>query len=47
VVTTDQEALAAGAQSIQAPVQQEGETDRRAGLQLPTGTTFWLATQVG
>ena len=38
-------ALAAGATSLQEPVQKE-DADRRAGVSDPGGTTWWIATQV-
>ncbi len=43
---TYQKALAAGGTSVQEPVQKD-DPDRRAGVQDPTGNTWWIATQVG
>lgn len=39
-------ALAAGAESVQAPVKKDDE-DRRAGVKDAGGTTWWIATRVG
>lgn len=39
-------ALAAGGESVQAPVQKD-DPDRRAGVKDPAGNIWWLATQVG
>ncbi len=39
-------ALAAGATSVQEPVQKEDE-DKRGGVKDAGGTTWWIATQVG
>jgi PhnB protein len=39
-------ALAAGAKSVQEPVQKD-DADKRGGVTDPGGTTWWLATQVG
>ena len=39
-------ALAAGASSVQEPVQKEDE-DKRGGVQDPGGTTWWISTRVG
>ena len=41
-----QRALAAGGQSIQEPVQQQGDPDRRGGVKDPSGNTWWIATQI-
>jgi uncharacterized glyoxalase superfamily protein PhnB len=46
VDATYQRALAAGGVSVQAP-QQQGDPDRRGGVQDPAGNTWWIATQVG
>jgi len=40
-----QQALAAGAVSIQKPVQKEDE-DKRGGVKDASGTTWWIATKV-
>jgi uncharacterized glyoxalase superfamily protein PhnB len=45
VDATYHKALAAGAVSVQAPMKKD-DPDRRAGIQDPTGNTWWLATQV-
>jgi uncharacterized glyoxalase superfamily protein PhnB len=37
-------ALAAGAESVQAPVRKE-DADRRAGVRDTNGTTWWIGTQ--
>lgn len=39
-------ALAAGAESVQEPVQKD-DPDRRGGVKDPGGTTWWIATKVG
>lgn len=39
-------ALAAGAESIQEPVQKEDE-DKRGGVRDAGGTTWWIATRIG
>lgn len=39
-------ALAAGGTSVQEPVQQKGDPDRRSGVKDPKGNTWWIATQV-
>lgn len=41
-----QRALAAGASSVQEPVQREDE-DKRCGVLDPGGTTWWISTRVG
>lgn len=46
VDTTYRRALDAGGVSVQEP-QQQGDPDRRAGVQDPAGNTWWIATQVG
>ena len=46
VDATYRRALAAGGISVQAP-QQQGDPDRRGGVQDPAGNTWWIATQVG
>lgn len=46
VDATYQKALAAGAVSIQAPAQKD-EPDKRGGVQDASGTTWWIATQIG
>jgi PhnB protein len=43
---TYRRALAAGAESVQEPVQKDDE-DRRGGVKDPGGTTWWIATRVG
>jgi PhnB protein len=43
---TYRRALAAGAESVQEPVQ-KGDEDKRGGVQDPGGTTWWIATRVG
>lgn len=42
---TYRQALQAGAESVQAPVQKEDE-DKRGGVKDAGGTTWWIATQV-
>jgi PhnB protein len=39
-------ALAAGAESVQEPMQ-KGDEDRRGGVKDPGGTTWWIATRAG
>ena len=39
-------ALAAGAESVQAPMQKEDE-DKRGGVKDAGGTTWWISTQIG
>lgn len=39
-------ALTAGGVSVQAPVQREGEPDKRGGVKDPGGNTWWISTQV-
>ncbi|MEO1293618.1 MAG: VOC family protein [Pseudomonadota bacterium] len=46
VDTVYAKAVAAGARSVQAPVQKD-DPDRRAGVQDPSGTTWWIATRQG
>lgn len=41
-----QRALAAGAVSIQEPLKQAGDEDRRGGVKDAGGTTWWIATQI-
>ncbi|MBI1317560.1 MAG: VOC family protein [Candidatus Hydrogenedens sp.] len=41
-----QRALAAGAESLQEPLQKD-DPDRRCGVTDPGGTTWWIATQMG
>jgi uncharacterized glyoxalase superfamily protein PhnB len=41
-----QRALAAGAESVQAPVKKD-DPDKRGGVKDLGGTTWWIATQVG
>lgn len=43
---TYRRALAAGAESIQEPVQKQDE-DKRGGVKDAGGTTWWIATRVG
>lgn len=40
------QALAAGATSVQAPVQ-KGDEDKRGGVKDAGGTTWWIATRMG
>ena len=46
VDVTYKRALAAGATSVQEPVQKEDE-DKRGGVKDAGGTTWWIATRVG
>ena len=46
VDATYQRALAAGAQSVQAPVKKD-DPDKRGGVKDAGGTTWWIATQLG
>lgn len=46
VDATYQRALAAGAESVQAPVKHD-DPDKRGGVKDAGGTTWWIATQVG
>jgi uncharacterized glyoxalase superfamily protein PhnB len=46
VDATYRRALAAGAASVQEPVQKQDE-DRRGGVKDRGGTTWWIATRVG
>jgi uncharacterized glyoxalase superfamily protein PhnB len=46
VDATYRRALAAGATSLQAPVQ-KGDEDKRGGVKDSGGTTWWIATRVG
>ena len=46
VDTTYSRALAAGATSVQAPVQ-KGDEDKRGGVKDAGGTTWWIATRQG
>lgn len=46
VEATYHAALAAGALSVQVPVQKDDE-DKRGGVQDNGGTTWWIATRVG
>lgn len=46
VDATYQRALAAGAESVQEPVQ-KGDEDKRGGVKDAGGTTWWIATRVG
>ena len=43
---TYRRALAAGAESVQEPMQ-KGDEDRRGGVKDSGGTTWWIATRVG
>jgi PhnB protein len=45
VDATYQSALAAGAESVQAPVKKEDD-DKRGGIKDAGGTTWWIATKV-
>ena len=46
VDATYRRAIAAGAESVQEPVQ-KGDEDRRGGVRDAGGTTWWIATRVG
>lgn len=46
VDATYQQALAAGAETVQAPVKKD-DPDKRGGVKDASGTTWWIATQVG
>lgn len=46
VDATYSQALAAGASSVQAPVQ-KGDEDKRGGVKGAGGTTWWIATRQG
>ena len=46
VDATYQRALAAGAKSVRAPEQREGDPDRRGGVLDVGGNTWWFATQL-
>ncbi len=46
VDATYRRALAAGATSVQEPMQR-GDPDKRGGVKDPVGTTWWIATTVG
>lgn len=46
VDATYKHALAAGAESVQEPVQ-KGDEDKRGGVKDVGGTTWWIATRVG
>lgn len=46
VDATYRKALAAGATSVQVPVQKEDE-DKRGGVKDAGGTTWWIATRIG
>lgn len=46
VDATYRKALAAGAASVQEPVQ-KGDEDKRGGVRDAGGTTWWIATRVG
>jgi PhnB protein len=39
-------ALAAGGQSIKKPLHEEGDPDKRGGVQDPAGNTWWISTAV-
>jgi PhnB protein len=45
VDATYQRAIAAGAMSVQAPIEKEDE-DKRGGVKDVGGTTWWIATKV-
>lgn len=47
VDATYERALAARAESVQAPEVREGDPDRRGGVRDPAGNVWWLATRVG
>jgi uncharacterized glyoxalase superfamily protein PhnB len=46
VDTTYAKALAAGAESVQAPEKRD-DPDRRSGVKGPGGNTWWISTRVG
>lgn len=46
VDATYQQALAAGAEAVQAPVKKD-DAEKRGGVKDAGGTTWWIATQVG
>jgi len=46
VDATYQKALAAGATSIQAPQQRQGDPDKRGGVADKWGNQWWISTQV-
>jgi uncharacterized glyoxalase superfamily protein PhnB len=46
VDATYRRALAAGATSVQEPIQKQDE-DKRGGVKDAGGTTWWIATRVG
>ncbi len=46
VDATYKKALAAGAVSVQEPVQKPGDPDRRGAFQDPCGNTWWISTQL-
>jgi len=41
------QALAAGAQPVQEPQQQEGDPDKRGSFKDPSGNIWWVASEVG
>lgn len=45
VDATYNKALAAGAVSVQEPVQKPGDPDRRGRVKDPSGNTWWISTQ--
>jgi uncharacterized glyoxalase superfamily protein PhnB len=47
VDATYKRALEADGNSVQAPVQKEGDPDKRGGVEDPAGNTWWISTQVG
>jgi PhnB protein len=46
VDATYRNAIEAGAESVQEPVQKDDE-DKRGGVKDPAGTTWWIATRIG
>lgn len=46
VDATYQKALDQGAESVQKPMQHDGEDDRRGGFRDAMGNTWWIATKV-
>ena len=46
VDATYRRALAAGAASVQEPIQRPNDEDKRGGVKDPFGTTWWIATKV-
>ena len=46
VDATYRRALAAGAASVQEPIQRPNDEDKRGGVKDPFGTTWWIANKV-